>query len=82
MCKEILAKTNFYDILLVEKTATEEQIKKSYRKVSWFFVNLVNQLALKVHPDKNRAPSAMDAFKHIGKAYGTLSDERKRRSYD
>jgi DnaJ family protein B protein 12 len=77
-----LAKKDFYDILGVAKTATDDEIKKAYRKVGHDSSIYCRQLALKVHPDKNRAPSAMDAFKHIGKAYGTLSDERKRRSYD
>jgi len=40
------------------------------------------QLALKVHPDKNRAPSAQEAFKKVGTAYATLSDPSKRKHYD
>lgn len=64
-------KSNFYDILGVEKDATEDQLKKAYRK-----------LALRVHPDKNRAPSAQEAFKKVGTAYATLSDASKRRHYD
>lgn len=50
-------------MLGVGKTATDDEIKKAYRK-----------LALKVHPDKNRAPAAMDAFKKVGQAYTCLSD--------
>mmetsp|Transcript_8285 Transcript_8285/g.11476 ORF Transcript_8285/g.11476 Transcript_8285/m.11476 type:complete len:149 (-) Transcript_8285:532-978(-) len=68
---ELKAKTDFYEILGVERTATEDQLKKAYRK-----------LALKVHPDKNRAPSAQEAFKKVGSAYGCLSDASKRKHYD
>ena len=71
MVNTINSKKDFYDILGVEKSATEDQIKKAYRK-----------LALKVHPDKNKAPDAEGAFKKVGKAYGCLSDPQKRKQYD
>ncbi|GAA6223412.1 dnaJ homolog subfamily B member 12-like [Lates japonicus] len=62
---------DYYQILGVEKTASEEDLKKAYRK-----------LALKFHPDKNHAPGATEAFKAIGNAYAVLSNAEKRRQYD
>lgn len=58
-------------IFSVTRTATEQEIKSSYRK-----------LALKFHPDKNKAPEAEEAFKVIGGAFQTLSDPKKRAHYD
>lgn len=60
-----------YRVLGVEKDATDSDLKKAYRK-----------LALKLHPDKNSAPHADEAFKAVGLAYGTLSDRQKRSIYD
>ncbi|XP_025766654.1 dnaJ homolog subfamily C member 18 isoform X2 [Oreochromis niloticus] len=62
---------DFYEILGVHKSASDEDLKKAYRK-----------LALKFHPDKNFAPGATDAFKAIGNAYAVLSNPEKRRQYD
>ncbi len=67
-----MAKESYYDILEVSKDASEEEIRKSYRK-----------LALKYHPDKNpNNPEAEERFKSIAEAYATLSDPGKRRTYD
>jgi len=65
--------TDFYEILEVEKTATEDEIKKAYRR-----------LALKWHPDKNptNKTQAEEKFKLIAEAYEVLSDKDKRRKYD
>lgn len=71
LCNQILGKTNYYEILGVEKKAAENEIKKAYKK-----------LALKLHPDKNNAPKATDAFKKVATAYSCLTDEKKRQIYD
>jgi len=64
---------DYYAILGVSKNATDEELKKAYRK-----------LALKWHPDRNRdnAAEATEKFKEIGEAYDVLSDPQKRRIYD
>ena len=71
ICKEMLASKDYYQILGVAKDASEADIKKAYKKKS-----------LKVHPDKNKAPEAQEAFKRLSQAYVTLSDEGKRQQYD
>ena len=67
----ISKREDYYALLSVSKTATEDEIKKAYKK-----------LALKLHPDKNRHPKAEEAFKHVSTAHQTLSDKEKRRIYD
>ncbi|KAL2340388.1 hypothetical protein Fmac_008328 [Flemingia macrophylla] len=69
--REIKRKRNFYEILGLEKSCTVEDVRKSYRKLS-----------LKVHPDKNKAPGAEEAFKAVSKAFQCLSNEESRRKYD
>lgn len=67
----MLQKKNYYDILGVPEKASEDEIKKAYRK-----------LAIKFHPDKNQAPQATDAFKKVSAAYACLTDGEKRKMYD
>lgn len=63
---------DYYKILEVEKGASQDEIKKAYRK-----------LALKYHPDRNKDDkSAEDHFKEVGEAYAVLSDPEKRKQYD
>jgi len=69
--REIKRKNDYYDILGLEKRSSVEDVRKSYRKLS-----------LKVHPDKNKAPGAEEAFKMVSKAFQCLSDEERRRTYD
>lgn len=67
----ILSCKDYYEILGVEKTETEIELNKAYRK-----------LALLTHPDKNKAPGAKEAFQAIGNAYDVLRDKEKRKKYD
>lgn len=62
---------DYYKILGVPKTATADEIKKSYRK-----------LALQYHPDKNKTPGAEEKFKEIAEAWTVLSDKEKKKIYD
>ncbi len=64
-------KKDFYDVLGVSKDASQDEIKKAYRRLS-----------KKYHPDLNDAPDAEDKFKEVAEAYETLSDESKRSQYD
>ena len=66
------SKENFYEILGISEKATEEEIKKAYRKLS-----------LQYHPDRNNNDQeCVKKFQKIGEAYETLSDKQKRREYD
>ena len=62
---------DYYQVLEVEKGASQEDIKKSYR-----------QMAHKYHPDKNKEPDAAAKFKEAAAAYEILSDPNKREQYD
>ena len=63
---------DYYEILQVTRTATDTEIKKSYRR-----------MAMKYHPDRNPGDDKAEAkFKEIQKAYAVLSDSQKRVAYD
>ena len=64
-------KRDYYEVLGIERDASEEDIKKAFRK-----------LALEFHPDRNRSEGAEARFKEVNEAYQVLSDSGKRSAYD
>ncbi|EFJ42887.1 molecular chaperone [Volvox carteri f. nagariensis] len=68
---QVLKAKDLYEVLGLSRDASDEDIKKAYRK-----------LALKLHPDKNKALHSDEAFKRVSKAFNCLSDPDKRAYYD
>src|SRR5437763_16702193 len=71
MARPSSTKRDYYEILGVTRSASDDDIKKAYRK-----------LALQFHPDRNKAPEATERFKEATEAYQVLSDTEKRSMYD
>jgi len=71
LIKRVLATKELYERMGLEKTATPEEIKKKFRKLS-----------LLLHPDKCALPGAEESFKAINQAYTILSDPDKKKNYD
>lgn len=66
-----MEKRDYYEVLGVAKTASQDEIKSAFRK-----------LAKKYHPDVSKEPNAAEKFKEAQEAYAVLSDEDKRKQYD
>ena len=64
-------KNDYYEVLGVPRNASEEEIRRAFRK-----------LAFQHHPDRNKETGAEDKFKEINEAYQVLSDPEKRKKYD
>ena len=66
-----MSKKDYYEILGISKNATQQEIKRAFRK-----------LAMKYHPDKNKTSEAESKFKEINEAHEVLSDPDKKAHYD
>ncbi|KAJ3601413.1 hypothetical protein NHX12_032381 [Muraenolepis orangiensis] len=62
---------DYYKVLGIAKDASEDEVKKAYRRQ-----------ALRYHPDKNKSPGSEDRFKEVAEAYDVLSDAKKKEVYD
>ena len=66
-----MVKRDYYDVLGLSRSTTEEQVRKAFRKK-----------AMEYHPDRNKNPDAEEKFKEVNEAYQVLIDPRKRAQYD
>ena len=67
-----MAKADYYNLLGVSRDASEQELKRAYKK-----------LAMKYHPDRNQGDkNAEKKFKEVSEAYEVLSDQNKRQAYD
>lgn len=66
-----ISSRDYYDILGIHRGATSKEMKRAY-----------NKLALKLHPDRNKADDAMEKFQEVNQAYEVLKDDKKRALYD
>ncbi|MGO2457777.1 DnaJ domain-containing protein, partial [Vibrio casei] len=66
-----MSKRDLYEVLGVERDASERDIKKAYKR-----------LAMKFHPDRNQEADASEKFKEVKEAYEVLTDPQKKQAYD
>jgi len=67
----VAEKRDYYEVLGIERGASQDEIKKAFRK-----------LAFQYHPDRNKEPDAEEKFKEFSEAYAVLSDPEKKKQYD